>query len=633
MPTSPSERLEWLEADGLGGFASGTAAGLRTRRYHALLLPATQPPAGRCVLVNGVEAWLQTARGKLPLTPQRYVPDVTTDGAAVASFEPEPWPSWSFDLGEGLRVRHELFVPHGRSAAVLSWRLQAPYEGVRLRVRPLFSGRDFHALHHENPAFRFDAERRDGAVFWRPYAAWPAIAARSNGAYTHAPDWYRRFQYDLERERGLDFEEDLATPGIFEWDLSAGEATLVFAAGEAATPGVPRLRESERRRRAAFASPLHRAADAYLVRRGEGLTVIAGYPWFGDWGRDSFIALRGICLATGRRGDALALLLEWSRHVSGGMLPNRFPDAGGAPEYNAVDAALWFVVAVDATLAAFTAAGERVNPDAEARLWAAVDAILAGYAAGTRHGIRADGDGLIAAGSPRTNLTWMDACFEGRPVTPRAGKPVEIQALWLNALWIARGRAVRWRALYEQGIASFRARFWNAARGCLFDVVDVDGVAGTADGRLRPNQLLAIGGLPLPLVEGDRARRVVDVAEAALWTPLGPRSLAPGEAGYVSRYVGDLRARDEAYHQGTVWPWLAGPFVDAWLRVRGGTPDAVREVEARFVAPLHEQFDRFGLGHLPEIADADAPHTPRGCPFQAWSLAEFLRLEAELRAR
>jgi predicted glycogen debranching enzyme len=363
-------------------------------------------------------------------------------------------------------------------------------------------------------------------------------------------------------------------------------------------------------------------ADAYVVRRAAGRTIVAGYPWFTDWGRDTFVALRGLCLATGRLDDARAIMKTWADALSAGMLPNCFPERGEPAEYNAVDAPLWFAVAAGELL---TAAPD-LPPGERRALVDAVEAILAAYTSGTRYGIRADADGLLAAGAPGVQLTWMDAKVDGRPVTPRIGKPVEVEALWLNALAVGGRFAPRWQALRARGQAAFAARFWDDARGWLHDVVDVDHRPGTADPTLRPNQILAVGGLPEPVVEGARARRVVDVVEARLYTPLGLRSLAPGEPGYAPRYVGGPRERDYAYHQGTAWPWLLGPFVEAWVRVRGATAEVRRAARVRFLEPLLAHLDDAGLGHLPEIADAEPPHAPRGCPFQAWSVGEALRL-------
>ena len=635
------DRTEWLEADGLGGFASGTTSGIRTRRYHALLLTALTPPTGRVVLVNGFDAWVDTPAGSFALSTQRYAPDVLhPDGASrITAFTNDPWPTWEFETADGTRMTQEIFIQHGTGASVIVWSLVSGNGPVVLRVRPFFSGRDYHSMHHQNGAFRFDAERTDATVVFRPYEGLPAVISLSNGDYRHAPDWYRRFLYTAERERGLDDTEDLASPGEFSWPLSGpGEqAVWILEAGlggarETRTADdvltlVNDARIAERHRREGFPTPLDRAADSYLVQRGSGRTIVAGYPWFTDWGRDTFIALRGLCLATGRLGDARDILVEWAGAVSEGMLPNRFPDHGEAPEFNSVDASLWYVVAVHDLLQMDRGRSKLLTPEQRHALESAVRQIVSGYAGGTRFGIRMDADGLLSAGVPGVQLTWMDARVGDRVITPRIGKPVEIQALWLNALSIASLLDSTWREPFERGRASFLDRFWNEEAGRLADVVDVDHVRGTRDDTFRPNQILAVGGLPLALIEGARARRIVDAVEQQLLTPLGLRSLAPGEPGYAPRYEGDSSARDAVYHQGTVWPWLMGPFVEAWVRVRGNTSTARRDARRRFVAPLLSHLQSAGLGHVSEIADADEPFAPKGCPFQAWSLGELLRLD------
>ena len=614
---------EWLEADGLGGFASGTVSGIRTRRYHAILLVATAPPAGRMVLVNGVEAWIESGGQTIALTSQRYAPDfVCQDGTdRIREFKIDPWPRWIYALPNGCTIEHGILVQPGRAASILYWRMLTG-AGYTLAVRPLMSGRDYHSTHHENPGFNFTPATNDRRVVFHPYSGVPGVAFQSSAAYTHQPEWYRNFLYTKEQARGLDFNEDLASPGIFRWDLSKGEATLTIALENEPLAEVARIREEERLRRAKFSSRLERAGDAYIVKRRGGKTIIAGYPWFTDWGRDTFISMRGLCLATGRLDDARAILLEWSSAVSEGMLPNRFPDHGEVPEYNAVDASLWYIVAVYEFLraSAKTADGERQQ------LLASVNAILEGYSKGTRYGIHTTDDGLLAAGEAGVQLTWMDAKVGDWVVTPRIGKPVEIQALWLNALKLAGESDDKWKPLYERGNASFISRFRDEARGCLYDVVDCDHVLGKIDHTFRPNQIFAIGGLPHALIEGPSARQIVDAVEERLLTPIGLRSLAPGEPGYQPHYAGDGRDRDAAYHQGTVWPWLMGPFIEAWVRVRGETDAAKGEARKRFLEPLLTHLDAAGIGHLPEIADADPPHIPRGCPFQAWSVGEALRI-------
>jgi len=639
----PAMTSEWLETDGLGGYASGTVSGVRTRRYHGLLLVAATPPTGRVLLVNGFDARIQCQDSASAISSQRYAPDVIyPDGMnRIVDFQPEPWPRWIYRLDDGCLVEHQIVVKHGEPLVTVTWRLLEPGKrGVLLMIRPLISGRDFHALHHENPNFRFDATARDGRVVWEPYPGLPSIVARSNGQYTHQPLWYRNFYYEEEQARGLDHIEDLASPGSFHWNLSAGEAIWILSAEGTAGDAPPNGRSalaiyqnvmaSERARRRRFPSRLHRSADAYVVRRGmDGLSIVAGYPWFTDWGRDTFISLRGLCIATGRLDVARRILIAWATQVSEGMLPNRFVESAGegGAEYNAVDSSLWYIVAVHDYLEA-RAAGRRDAPAAERKvLRRAVEEILDGYSRGTRYGIRMDRDGLLAAGEPGMQLTWMDAKVDGQVVTPRIGKPVEVQALWINALRIGGEFAAEWKQRYERAMDAFEGQFWDEATGYLHDVIDVDHQPGVVDHLFRPNQLFAVGGLPYQIVEGPRARSIVDQCEERLMTPWGPRSLAPGEPGYTPRYDGDVADRDHAYHQGAVWPWLIGPFVEAWVRVRDASPECRTEARQRFLDPLISHLDDAGLGHIPELADAEPPHTPRGCPFQAWSLAEALRLD------
>jgi predicted glycogen debranching enzyme len=625
---------EWLETDGLGGYAMGTACGVRTRRYHALLVAATRPPAGRLVLVNGLEVFAETSGGRHALSSQRYRGGVLhPDGAArAASFSCAPWPTWQYVLEDGTRIAQEVFMAPGSPRTFVRWRRVAGYGPTRLWVRPLLSGRDQHALHQENPAFRFACQEAGGVVRWDPYPGVPTIHALSNGDYHHEPDWYRGFLYTEEAARGLDSTEDLASPGAFTFDLARRPGVLAFGGSGAEFEGAEalalarRVAKTEAARRARFSSPLHRAAAAYLVKRGEGRTIIAGYPWFTDWGRDTFIAVRGLCLATGRFEDACDIAVTWAGALSQGMLPNRFPESGEAPEYHSVDSALWFVLAVGALLRL----SQVLSVPQARRLRGAIISVIDQYASGTRFGIRGDADGLLACGEPGTQLTWMDAAVEGRPVTPRVGKPVEVQALWVNALAVAAAIEPRWEPVLTSASTSFQERFWNPTDSCLHDVVDCDHCPGTTDASFRPNQILSVGGLPLSLLEPARARRVVDAVEERLWTPMGLRTLTRADPRYQGIYAGDAARRDAAYHQGTVWPWLAAPFVEAWIRVRGGTVDAKREARRRFLEPLLAHAGDLGLAHLPEIANGDPPHAPQGCPFQAWSVAAALQIESTL---
>jgi glycogen debranching enzyme len=677
---------EWLEADGLGGYASGPVFGPRTRRYHGLLLVAAPAGGQRFCLVNGVELVVSTHAGTWFLTSQRYRGGASSWGPAPAcepgvtllSFDADPWPRWLYQLGDGTTIAVEILCPHRAPQTLLSVHLRsAPGGDVALRMRPFFSGRDHHALHSENPVFGFSARAVGDRQHFDTYPGVPGVVIASNGRYRADPHWYRGFEYSEEIARGFPGVEDLAAPGEFHFTLQLNAdaasvhsgvhaAHLVLAAtGPEMNPPPPpadvdavswahTIESKERARRSRFASPLHRAADAYFIYpkpttsgtaappvtltttgptepAANAVTLIAGYPWFSDWGRDTFISLRGLALATGRWDLAGDVLVRWAGAVSGGMLPNRFTEDGQAPEYNSVDAALWYVIAADACLSG--SSHNTKDARQKAAITQAVKAILDGHLQGTRHRIRVDDDGLLAAGVPGLQLTWMDAKVGDHVVTARVGKPVEIQALWLNALAIGArlcpARADAYRAQQARGHSSFVERFWNPARACLYDVIDVDHEPGALDARLRPNQLFAVGGLPLGLLPNDRARAVVDTVEAKLLTPVGLRTLAPDEAGYVGRYGGDPEARDHAYHQGTVWPWLLGPFVEAWVRVRGDDTASHHQARARFISPwiaAVEAGATAGVGHVSEVFDGDAPHRPGGCPFQAWSLGELLRL-------
>ena len=425
---------------------------------------------------------------------------------------------------------------------------------------------------------------------------------------------------------------------MLQFSLGSEPAVLVFGAASASidekapiAKTVAMLAKKEATRRKRFSSTTARAADHFIVTRGSGMSIVAGYPWFSDWGRDTFVSLRGLCLATGRYDDAMRILRTWAEALSRGMIPNRFPEHGEAPEYNSVDAALWFVVASYELL---KAARRSFSSREISEILAAIEVILQNYSQGSRYRIAADSDGLLSAGEPGVQLTWMDAKIGDYVVTPRTGKPVEVQALWLNALRIGSELLVnsseRWQSCFQLGLKSFSERFWNPSRQCLYDVIDVDHRFGAVDPRVRPNQVFAIGGLPFPVIDDQRGTKVLEAIEKSLLTPMGLRSLAPGERGYAARYEGAPEKRDFAYHMGTTWVWLMGAFIDAWLRLHGGNKRAKRDATERFLAPLLYTAPMSRMGQLPEIADAEPPYTARGCPFQAWSVAELLRAQALL---
>ena len=638
--------LEWLETSGLGGFAMGTVIGERTRRYHGLLLIDRQQQ--RTMLVNGLEVWAQTSSGTYPLSTHVY------DGGHrfpegqhfVTRFSLHPCPKWEYVLGDETVLNQEVLIPHGSETVMIRWSLPGDVP-VRLHVRPLISVRDYHSLHQENTLFDFRElshvldEKGVTTVAWRPYANQASVIASFRGAYEPQAKWFRRFYYEIERQRGLDFLEDLASPGEFHGEIRAdAPLTLTLRADSSSFGAVTRatleddqaIWDCEIVRRQAM-TPLKFAASQYIACRDGRDTIIAGYPWFTDWGRDTFIALRGFCLAGGELELAKKILLAWSETVSEGMLPNRFPDGEQTPEYNSVDASLWFVIAAFEWMAMASAVPGMATRDEEKRLLSAISEILRGYRSGTRHAIRMDRDGLIAAGEPGVQLTWMDARIGDWIATPRIGKPVEIQCLWLNCLYLAGLRKSKWREIFEAALPTFRKRFWNETTGGLHDIIDANHAAGTVDASFRPNQVFAVGGLPYGLIEGKRARSIVDNVESRLWTPSGLRTLDPQDPQYIGKYAGNVFARDAAYHQGTVWPWLLGPFVDAWVRVRGGDATVMEEAQKRFLAPIERLMKTGGLGHVTEVASGDPPHEPGGCPFQAWSLSEYMRVNKMMHRR
>jgi predicted glycogen debranching enzyme len=628
--------LEWLETNGRGGFSSGTVAGANTRRYHALLLTARKPPSERFVLVNHLEEWLDINGEAIPLSTNLYPGVVHPTGYDhCIEFSTDPWPTWTFDCN-GITVQREVLSIHGRDMVMVRWRLvgKKPTKAA-LRVRPKLTGRDYHGTHHENGHLSTEAHAGSGMVMWHGYTDLPPVRAFHSGAYRHEPAWYRHIQFSVERQRGLDAEEDWWSPGEFTFDLEPGSTrTLALTSETIDQLDVAALakRELSRRytiRQAAptddsLAGQLWCASDMYLSVRGAQHTVIAGYPWFTDWGRDTFISLPGLCLVTGQLDVAWQVIASFAEHVSEGMVPNRFPDVGEQPEYNTIDASLWFIHAIDRYL---TASRDEVRVQETA--WPAVKQILDGYRRGTRYGIKMGEDGLIAGGMPGTQLTWMDAKVGDWVVTPRHGKPVEIQALWVRSLEVGEALARKFgeedyadRCHNDRSnaIASFRKRFWYEDGGYLYDVID--GPEGN-DASVRPNQLYAIS-LVDELVPHDRALKILRLVQEQLLTPVGLRTLSPHDPRYRPRYEGGVLERDGAYHQGTVWPFLLGPFVTAWIKVHGKNPSTLKQARS-FLNGISAHLKEACLGQVSEIFDGEAPHTARGCYAQAWSVAEPLR--------
>jgi predicted glycogen debranching enzyme len=632
---------EWLETNGLGGFACGTVAGANTRRYHGLLTAALNPPGGRTLLLSKLEETLVIGDRRIDLSTNEYEGAIHPEGYLyLAGFRLDPFPVFTYEV-EGVKLEKSLFMLNGSSAVQVEYRLlESPVGGaVQLELRPLIAFRDYHATTHENSALDPQIQNERNLVSVQPYANLPRLYFAHNAeACTPEGYWYRNFLYREERERGLDASEDLFNPLVLRWSLNKDQAAIVIVSTEpldVRNAAEFRTKEVKRREAVAAKAPnndpllqaLTVAADQFLVRRGDGWTVIAGYPWFTDWGRDTMISLPGFTLFTGNADIAKGILRNFAQHTDQGMLPNRFADSGETAEYNNVDATLWFFEAARA-YAATTGDYDFVREE----LYPVFTSIIDFHIKGTRYNIRVMENGLLNAGAPGVQLTWMDAKVGDLVVTPRSGQPVEIQALWYNALKVMEdlaqrfgdgNSAARYGKLAANATESFNGLFWNQARNCLHDVLE----NGVADASIRPNQIFAVS-LHYSMLTKEKALAVVKTVERDLLTPVGLRTLAASDPHYHPHYEGDQLSRDSAYHQGTVWPWLLGPFITAYIRVNGGST-AARDYVHSLLRGLEEHLTQAGLGQVSEIFDGDAPHFPRGCFAQAWSVAEILRALCE----
>jgi predicted glycogen debranching enzyme len=636
-------KLEWLETNGLGGFSSSTITGGNTRRYHGLLTAATKPPVGRMVLLSKFDEALVIESRRYELSINNFPGVVHPQGHRyLKEFRLGPFPTWVYQA-EGMEIEKRVFMPHGENTVVVEYELRSldrePVPKCWLELRPLIAFRDYHALTHHNEGLNRTVGLRDSLMTLTPYQGVPALHCAHNAeSIEPSGDWYYNFEYAEERERGLDFREDLFSPCVMRFAMHRQTTAVVIASlapRHASDAPVLKAREIARRRdviaRVASEDPLVEqlaaAADQFIVRRGDLHSVIAGYHWFADWGRDTMIALPGLTLVTGRHEIARDILRTFAQNADRGMLPNRFPDAGETPEYNTVDATLWMFEAVRA-YAHYTDDFDFIRQE----LYAKLKEIIDWHLCGTRYGIHMTSDGLLACGEAGAQLTWMDAKIGDWVVTPRTGKPVEIQALWYNAICVLHQLARRFAdagtelflsELAPQIRRSFNQEFWNEDAGCLYDVIDSD----RRDASIRPNQIFAAS-LRNRILPPDRAKSVVEVVRRELLTPLGLRSLSPRDSQYRAQYEGGVYERDSSYHQGTVWPWLMGPFLSAYVQAHAGNPDARMQAEL-WLEPFREHMWVAALGHISEIADAEAPHQPRGCVAQAWSIAELLRAIVE----
>ncbi len=644
---SAATAREWLVTNGLGSYGCGTVSGVATRRYHGLLVAALRPPRGRYVLVTHLDETVCVRGACTALGAQAFPGGVFPDGwRYIDGFTVDPLPVWRYRIGDVVLERAVCMV-RGQNTTLVRYTLTQAPGAVSLVVRPFGAFREFHRHARANPEARLTVDEHPGRVVLRPYPGLPAVTVAAPGIFRAGAHWWRDFVHTVERDRGLDDREDLFTPGEFVLALAPGETTYVVLSSEDTLPADPAACEAaERSRLHALESvtdarvadsrvaDLHRAVDVYRAECADPPALLAGHPWFEDWGRDTLISFVGAYLVTGRWAAGRELLRAFARYVDGGMLPNRFPDEGaGGAEYNTVDAPVWFFHAARRYVQ-YT--GDRAF--AREVLYPALAAVERGYRAGTRYGIRVDAEGLVTAGDPGTQLTWMDARVEGRAITPRYGRPVEINALWhaglrtLGMLAEDAGDATaagRYITEADKVRDAFRRRFWNGARGYLYDTVRDD----WSDPSVRPNALYAVA-LPGDLLPPEHAAAVLSEARRSLVVPLALRTLAPGEPGYTGRYGGGPHARDTAYHQGTAWPFLLGAYTSAVVREAARTGDAARVTAARrevlgLFDGLEDALTAGCVGHLPEVMDGDPPHRPGGCFAQAWSDCEALRALVE----
>ena len=642
---TPEARREWLVTNGLGGFASATISGEITRRYHGFLIAALPAPQGRVVMLNDLDVAVGRSDGSLASLRDsgRFVDFTLTMGL----------PSWRYEI-DGMTIEKSVLMPARHNITYIGFRLIGGARAIRLFLRPAVNFRRIEAAVSE-PLVSGYALTADGQHYGiAAGSGLPVLRLMISGcdATSFTADGGSRHECDFvtEEQRGYDARGSLWSPGYFTVELQPDSIATLIAATEpwhtveALHPEAARRFETERRRRlVAMAPPAAReglaaelvlAADSFIITpvgrvadivraHAEGdemRTVIAGYHWFTDWGRDAMISLEGLTLATGRVAEGKWILRAFAHYVRDGLIPNMFPEGDCEGLYHTADATLWFFHAL-ARYVEYT--GDRATLTL---ILPKLQEIVRLHLEGTRFGIKADPrDGLLSQGAEGYQLTWMDAKVGDWVVTPRRGKAVEINALWYNALslltqWLRDARhpeADEIAGHAELTRQSFNRRFWNESRGCLYDVVD--GENGD-DASFRPNQIFAVS-LPHPVLDRQYWRPVVDAVEQKLLTPFGLRSLAPDEPDFKSRYFGDLRARDAAYHQGTVWAWLIGPFIDAWLKVHPDKRETARGLLAGFETVVAEA----GIGSISEIFDAEPPFTPRGCMAQAWSVAEVLR--------
>jgi predicted glycogen debranching enzyme len=629
-------RMEWLHTNGAGAYASSTIAQMHTRRYHGLLVAALEPPRRRHVILSHMDATLDINSIRYDLDTHQFPNVVPTGGYRyLARYDQDPLPRWTWQLPGGT-FEQTLALVRGQNAVVLRYVYKGP-QPIELRARPLLALRPFHALVREHGSMLQSVELRQGEVRVRPVPTLPKVVFGHDATFIGSPDWWRRFEYLVEQERGLDFQEDLWTPGIFSMKLVPNIASYIVGAVDALPEGAPSQLMSAAAQALLDRDPgptcsralrtLSVARDAFITDKAPEPSIIAGYPWFEVWGRDTLIALPGLHLVHGETEAARGILRTMISHMQDGLVPNRLPDEGKPSEYHTADATLWLFEAAR-IYAEQAGQADRFLKD---ELFPALVSAFEAARKGTRHNIHVNEDGLFAAADPGFALTWMDAKIGDWVVTPRAGLPVELQGLWaracdtLSLLASAFGQselAATAADAHERALFAFRRRFWCESTGYPYDVVSESaGEAAWADAAIRANAVIALAVEPR-LFDAHQAASILAVAERDLLTPAGLRTLAPQCAGYRSHYRGGVKDRDSAYHEGTVWPFLLGFYVRAAIRQRPHD-GALRKTLEHLVEKAMS--NAAALGQVPEVADADPPHHPGGCVAQAWSVAELLR--------
>jgi predicted glycogen debranching enzyme len=632
---------EWIETNGIGGFASSTIIGANVRRYHGLLVASLRPPTHRFVLLSKLEENISINGKIFEFSTNQYPFIIHPEGHKnIERFEYDVYPRFIYQFNNTL-VEKSVLMLHGENSTIIRYRILESDHPVTLTVRPLCAFRDYHSLSHENSALDHNIQMETNGFSIHPYVELPSMRLIYDKGHADPKFfWYKNAEYRKEHERGLEFTEDLFSPALLNFQLSKGESLNILATTDENTvkaqpETIPRLFEKEVQRRSEIVKsmplkdPLARslalAADSFIVKKKDGTdTIIAGYHWFSDWGRDTMISLTGLTLSCGKFDVAKSILRTFSNYISEGMLPNRFPDLDETPEYNNADGTLWYFVAIYNYFQATKDAAFVKN-----ELYPKLKDIIDWHIRGTRYNIKMDENGLLYAGHEGVQLTWMDAKIGDWVVTPRTGKPVEINALWYNALCIMRELAKTlkepkdagaYALLAERTKNSFNREFWNEEQQCLFDVVS----GSEKNNEVRPNQIFAVS-LPFDIIDTEKQKAVVALIEKDLLTRCGLRSLANGSEHFIGTYSGDPYHRDAAYHQGTVWAWLIGPYLEAYLKINEYSEASLAYCK-KILHQFNQQISDRGIGTVSEIFDGDEPHLPKGCISQAWSVAEILRL-------